>query len=425
MNPPPPGPPEKPRPAAHPFAFTVLVVPFGATFGFVSVALAFLATQRGLTVQQGAELIAAGMFPNVVKLLWAPIADTTLTRKHWYVLGCVLSAAGMFAMAAVPLGPATLRLMEVIIFVTSVASTFLGFAVEAMMAHLTPPADRGRVSGWFQAGNLGGNGIGGGVGLWLLTNLPAGWMAGLILGVLTLACAAALPLLPEVVAEPRSASVVGTVHNVLADFWQAISSRDGVLSAVLCFVPVGTGAASGVLAQAEVAAHWNAGVHAVELVQGFLTGIISMVGCVVGGYGCKRLGSRTAYVVYGGIMAAVTAAMAVLPASPLVYVAGGLTYSFITGFCFAAFSAFVLDAIGTGNAATKYNGFASISNTPIWYMGLLLAAVETRLGARGMLYAESLCGLLGILAFSAAAAAWRRRAPAEPASLRSEATTPG
>ena len=409
------GPSEKPRPAAHPLAFTVLVVPFGATFGFVSVALAFLATQRGLTVQQGAELIAAGMFPNVVKLLWAPVADTTLTRKRWYLLACVLSAAGMFAMAAVPLGPSTLRLMEAVIFITSVASTFLGFAVEAMMAHLTPPADRGRVSGWFQAGNLGGNGIGGGMGLWLLTNLPAGWLAGLILAGLTLACAAALPLLPEVPAEARPTSIAGTVRNVALDFWRAMSSRDGVLSAVLCFVPVGTGAASGVLAQAEVAAHWHAGVHAVELVQGFLTGVISMVGCVVGGYGCKRLGSRTAYVVYGAAMAGVTATMAVLPASPLVYVAGGLTYSFITGFCFAAFSAFVLDAIGAGNAATKYNGFASISNAPIWYMGLLLAAVETRLGGRGMLFAESAFGLLGILVFSATAAAWRRPVPAAAA----------
>ena len=318
----------------------------------------------------------------------------------------------MFAMAAVPLGPSTLRLMEAVILITSVASTFLGFAVEAMMAHLTPPADRGRVSGWFQAGNLGGTGIGGGLGLWLLTNLPAGWLSGLILAVLMLACVTALPLLPDVPAESRHTSIGGAMRNVAVDLWQVARSRDGVLSAVLCFVPVGTGAVSGVLAQAEVASHWGAGAHTVELVQEFLTGLISMVGCIVGGYGCKRLGSRNAYLVYGGIMAAVTAVMGALPATPLVYVACSLTYSFITGFCFVAFSAFVLDAIGAGNAATKYNGFASISNTPIWYMGLLLAAVETRFGASGMLFAESACGLLGILVFSAAAAAWRRPIPA-------------
>ena len=70
-------------------------------------------------------------------------------------------AVGMFAMAAVPLGPSTLGLMSLIVLATSVAATFLGFAVEAMIAHLTPAADRGRVSGWFQAGNLGGVGLGG------------------------------------------------------------------------------------------------------------------------------------------------------------------------------------------------------------------------------------------------------------------------
>lgn len=408
MNPLRTGPLGKTRPAPHPFVYTVLIVPFGASFGFVSVALAFLATQRGLTVQQGAELIAMGMFPNVWKFFWAPVADTTLTRKRWYLLSCVLSAAGLFAMAAVPLGPSTLLLMDLAILLTAVASTFLGFAVEAMVAHLTPPADRGRVSGWFQAGNLGGNGIGGGVGLWLLTNLPAGWLAGLMLAVLTLACAAVLPLLPDVPAESRNTSMSGAIRNVGVDLWQVARSRDGFLSAVLCFVPVGTGAASGVLAQAEVAAHWGAGVHAVELVQGFLTGLISMAGCIIGGYGCKLLGSRRAYVVYGGIMAAVTAFMAVSPASPFVYVAGSLAYSLTTGFCFAAFSSFVFDAIGAGNAATKYNGFASLSNTPIWYMGLLLAAVDTRLGPKGMLLAESACGVIGILVFSAVAAAWRR-----------------
>ncbi|MFA5057353.1 MAG: MFS transporter [Opitutaceae bacterium] len=409
MKPPRPGPLEAPRRVPHPFVYTVLILPFGASFGFVSVALAFLATRQGLTVQQGAGLIAAGMFPNVWKFFWAPVGDTTLTRKRWYLIACVLCAAGMFAQAAVPLGPATFRLMAVVILVTSTAATFLGFAVEALVAHLTPPADRGRVSGWFQAGNLGGTGIGGGLGLWLLIHLPAGWQAGLVLAALTLGCAGLLPLLPDVPAESRGTSMAGAIRNVAVDLWQVIRSRDGVLSAVLCFVPVGTGAAAGVLTQAEVAARWGAGANEVELVQGLLTGVISMGGCLVGGSLCRRLGARPAYAVFGGCMAAVTAVMAVLPATPAVYVACSLAYALVTGLCFAAFSAFVLDAIGAGNAATKYNGYASLSNFPIWYMGLGLAAVETHLGPQGMLLSESVCGVLGILVFAAATAAWRPR----------------
>ena len=73
-----------------------------------------------------------------------------------------------------------------------------------------------------------------------------------------------------------------------------------------------------------------------------------------------------------------------------------------------------LVAIGAKLAATKYNGFASISNTPIWYMGLLLAAAQTQFGARGMLATESVFGVVGILVFVAATRVWR---PAAAASL--------
>ena len=369
----------------HPFIFAVLIAPFGASGGFITVALAFLATQRGLTVQQGAELIATMMLPNVWKFFWAPIADTTLSRRRWYLISSLCCAAGTFATAAIPLGPPTLRLIQILVLATSVANTFLGFSVEAMMAHLTPKANRGRVSGWFQAGNLGGAGIGGGLGLWLLTKLPAGWEAGLILAIVMLGCAAVLPLLPDVAAESRNTSIGGAVRRVGSELWEVIRSRDGVLAAVLCFVPVGTGAAAGVLAQSSVAAHWGAGSGQVELVQGFLGGIVSMFGCIAGGYGCARLGARTSYVVFGGIMATITAVMALLPATPLIYVAGNLAYAFVNGLCFAAFTGFVLDAIGAGVAATKYNGFAFASrrNTPIWYMGLFLAAVQTSLGPPG------------------------------------------
>ncbi len=390
-------------------------MPFGASFGFVSVALAFLATRHGLTVQQGAELIAAGMFPNTVKFFWAPVADTTLSRRRWYLLSSVLCAAGMLAMAVVPLGPSTFLLMGAVVLVTSVAATFLGFAVEAMIAHLTPPADRGRVSGWMQAGNLGGSGLGGGAGLWLLNTLPAAWEAGLVLAILTLACAAPMALLPDVPAESRGASLAGTIRNLALDFWHTVWSRDGILSGLLCFLPVGTGAAAGVLTQAAVAVHWGAGEHEVELVQGVVYGIVSMAGCLAGGYLCRFLGPRNSYALFGGLMAAVTATMSILPATLVTYVTFSLLYALVSGLCYAAFTGFVLDTIGAGNAATKYNAYASLSNLPIGYMGLVLAAADTRLGPKGMLLTEAASGVAGIIVFAIAAVCWRPRTAASEA----------
>ena len=395
------------RRSPHPFVYTILVLPFGASSGYASVTLAYLATKSGLSVEQGAVLVAASLFPQMWKFFWSPVADLTLSRRRWYLLSCVMCAAGMFGTAAVPLEPPTFRLVEALVLASSVAATFLGFALEGLIAHLTPPSDRGRVSGWYQAGNMAGTGIGGGIGLWLASNLHHGWESGLILGALTLGCAAVLPWIPDVPAESRGMSAGKAIGNTAVDFWRMIRSRVGVLSAILCIVPVGTGAASGVLAQAEVAANWGAGPGHVELVQGFLNGIVSMFGSIVGGYGCIRLGGRVGYVVFGGFMAAITAAMALLPATPPTYISCSLAYAFATGLCYAAFSCFVLEAIGAGSAATKYNALASLSNAPIWYMGLILAAVAQHRGPRDMLFAESGFGLLGILVFAVVAGAWR------------------
>ena len=385
----------------------MLYLPYGAVNGFVNVALAFLATKHGLSVEQGAILVAAALVPQIWKFLWAPVADATLGRRRWYLLSVTLCAIGMFAMAAVPLNAGSFKFMEVIILMASLASTFLCFAVEGMVVHLTPPLDMGRASGWMQAGNLGGVGFGGGLGLWLFSVLPGPWETGLILAGLTLACALMLPLIPDVPADVLGTTPIAAARHTVVELWRIMRRRDGALCALLCFVPVGTGAASAVLGQAEVAAHWSVGANTVSVIQGFLGGVLSMVGCVSGGYGCIRLGARTGYIVYGALMAVTTLAMALLPQTPLVYIVGCLVYQFTTGLTYAAFTAFVLETIGTTLAATKYNCFASLSNTPIWYMGLVLAAVETSFGTRGLLFAESAFGVLGIMVFVAAARTWR------------------
>ena len=152
------------------------------------------------------------------------------------------------------------------------------------------------------------------------------------------------------------------------------------------------------------------------LVQGFLTGIVSMIGCLAGGWVCQRLSGRVSYAVFGAMMACVTAAMAFSPMTPTMYVLYNVVYAFVTGLSYAAFSALVLDAIGhEGHAATKYNGFASLSNTPIWYMGLLLAWAQTRWGAKGMLLLETALGVAGIALFALASLALGARKSARDA----------
>src|SRR5690349_17321815 len=79
----------------HPGVYTILIAPFGAVYGYVAVAIGFLVTRYGMSVEDGALLTACAVFPHVWKFFWAPIADTTLTRKRWYLIAVCVCAAGV------------------------------------------------------------------------------------------------------------------------------------------------------------------------------------------------------------------------------------------------------------------------------------------------------------------------------------------
>ena len=129
---------------------------------------------------------------------------------------------------------------------------------------------------------------------------------------------------------------------------------------------------------------------------GVAGGLVSAVGCLVGGWLCDRMDRKTAYAIYGVLQAGCAVAMAIAPRSPAMYVLFTSLYSLITGLTYAGFSAVVLEAMGLGAAATKYSVFASLSNTPIWYMTLVDGWAQARWGSAGMLETEAVCCLLGL-----------------------------
>ena len=173
-----------------------------------------------------------------------------------------------------------------------------------------------------------------------------------------------------------------------------------------------TGAAV-VLTQAKVAAFWGATEHEVALMQGFASAFVTAIGCFCGGWLCQRIRPRTAYALIGILMAVVATAMAASPATVAMYVAFNLLYAFTVGLVYAAFTAFVLVSMGSGSGATKYNLFASLSNFPLWWLGLALGAAADRWGPRTMLLTEAAFGVVGVSCFFLAAARIRRSSLAE------------
>ena len=385
----------------------VLIIPFGLVTGFISVTLGYLLGKAGVKAEGVAALVAVSFIPQTWKFLWAPVADLTLTRKSWYALSAVFSGIGLAALGAIPPVAESLPLMSAVAFGASLATTFLAMSVESLMAYGTPDAERGRAGGWFQAGNLGGFGIGGGAALWIAENLPQPWLPGATLGVACIVCCLALAFIAEPEKFERPPRVLGSVVQVVRDLWSVVRSRPGFLALLICFLPISTGAATNLWA--AIAADWRAPASTVALVTGALGGVASAIGCLVGGYWCDRMERKKAYWVFGIAQSACAIAMAASPRTEFVYIAYVMLYAFISGLTYAAFSAVVLEAIGHGAAATKYNVFASLSNMPIAYMTLVEGWAHTRWGAGTMLWTEAGICMAAIVFFMGMQIALRDR----------------
>jgi PAT family beta-lactamase induction signal transducer AmpG len=386
-----------PQKNIHPIVFTFLILPMGVMSGFVNVTLAFLYTKAGLSVEQVATLVAAGLSPHIFKFLWAPLVDSTLSAKKWYVIANTASATGMLAMGVLPVTGANIILLSSIVWISNFAVTFVAMSSESIMAYDVPDKLKGRAGGYFQAGNLGGSGLGGGIGLLLAQRLPEAWMTAVIIAGTCFLCGLALFFVNDVKSSVREEGLITSFQNVLKDIWLILKSHSGLLVLILCFLPLGTGAASNLWA--AVADDWKASADTVALITGVMGGLVSAAGCLVGGWICDRINRKTAYWLFGLLGAITAIGMALSPKTELMYVIWTSFYAFVVGLSYAGFTAVVLEAIGAGAAATKYNIFAALSNTPIYYMIYINGQAHTRWGASGMLNMEALFGVAAVLFF--------------------------
>jgi PAT family beta-lactamase induction signal transducer AmpG len=388
----------------------VLIIPFGVSAGYVQGPIGYLLRHAGVSVGQAAGIVALSVLPHTYKFAWAPVVDTTLDQKRWYLMAGIASSLGIASLGMFPATRAGLALLATVVFAGSCATTFLGMSVESLMAYSTPEDQKGRAGGWFQAGNLGGVGLGAGLGLWLSQRLPWTGTASAIVGGLCLLCCGALFFVPTPERTHGREGFVKGLVEVVRDLVRVARGRAGLLALILCFLPIGSGAASGLWA--TVADDWKASADTVALVTGLLAGVISALGCIVGGWICDRMDRKLAYVLYGLLQAACAIGMALMPHTQPMFVAWASLYAFITGLTYAGFSAFVLEAIGKGAAATKYNVYASLSNFPIYYMTNVDGWAHDRWSATGMLFTEAALCMIGAAVFMGLIAAFgRARAP--------------
>jgi MFS family permease len=288
---------------------------------------------------------------------------------------------------------------------SSAASTLVSMSAEILLTHGVKSSVRGRASGWAQAGNMGGTGIGGGLGLALAQNFTQPWISGLVLALVCIGCGAFLFLIPPVEPERDGRHYVARLKQVVIDVWSVARSRLGYLALIIMILPIASGSAP----WAAIADDWRANAEMVAIVTGVLGGLASAVGALVGGYICDRLDPKTSYCLFGIAVGAVAVLMAWSPHTPLAFAIGTLAYQLIVGCGYAGYSAIVLEAIGKKSAATNFNLMAAVSNMPLAFMTSFDSWMHDRHGVQAMLYGELLLPCATILAFGLFVTATRPR----------------
>jgi MFS family permease len=156
----------------------------------------------------------------------------------------------------------------------------------------------------------------------------------------------------------------------------------------------------------------------VTIVNGVANGLLTAVGSLVGGWVCDRMNRRLAYALAGAATAVVGIAMSMAPLSPATYAVGALVYMLVTGFCYAAFSAMVLEIIGAQKgaaASAQYTLFTAAGNGAIAYVTAVDGWGYAHHGPRGLLVTDALANIVGIAMLLGLSYALLRPRAASPA----------
>jgi MFS transporter, PAT family, beta-lactamase induction signal transducer AmpG len=366
------------------------LIPSGISQGFVSITLPYLFTQKGFSVELSAGIVAFGLSANIWRFATGPLADATLSLKKWYGIALAATIITLMALCVLPYNNKQTATLYLLVFLSQLAATLTVLPVSSIMAHRIKEEEKGLASGWFQAGSLGGTGIGGGIGLWLATHYNI-TIAAIVVSICMLLCCWPLYKIADVVVD-KSIHFTKQLKEVFIDSIAMLKTPLTLFVMFLVMSPIGSGAAS--YLWSAVGKDWHADADTIALSSGIISGLLSALGSIAGGWICDKWNVFTGYFFAGTICALVTIVMALCSYTPVVFIGGVLLYAFALGLCYSAFSATLLFAIGKKSAATRYAVLASLGNISVVYMTALDGRVHDAYNSKIMLLFESFAGLV-------------------------------
>lgn len=380
----------------RPFTIFLLMLPAGISQGFVFVTLPYLLTHNGFSVAQTAAIVALGTSPSLFRFVLGPVVDVSLSLRKWYWISIAAIVVTLLLLSVTPFTVKGAAVLSVLVFISQVAVNISFLPIGAFMAKTVEESKKGKASGWYQAGSLAGTGIGGGAGLWIANHFNAP-VSGIALSIACLAFALIVLSLRDI-EHQKEKTLKQELSGLGKDLLSMIKVPVTLFAIILILVPIGTGAMANLWS--AMAEDWKVDADTVALITGLLSGLISSLGCVAGGYLADRRGIWFAYLGSGVACALVTIVMAVMPMQSTVYIAGVLVYAFTMGMIYAAFTSVVLFAIGKKHAATKFSLMGSIGNIPVVYMTSFDGWMHDQYNSKIMLMAEAIIGITFVILFT-------------------------
>ncbi|HWO24676.1 MAG TPA: MFS transporter [Kofleriaceae bacterium] len=401
-----------------PWLFGLTCIPYGVVGAFIGGVMPFLARKSGSSVSDIGWFVTLMFLPPVLQFLYAPIIDFGPRRKHWLLIVTGIGAAALVGAMAMPL-PGRLVPFLAFAFVAQLISGLVGSCNGGLMATMITDDVRGRAGAWYNIGNLCGGGIFGALAVYLLGK---GWepvTVGLLLAAAMIVPALAVLAIDEPPREKGRAA--GEVFgSLLRDVRGVLLSRGGATGLLLFLSPVGTAALVnfwsalatdyvrpdllGEMAKLDATAAKalldERAAEVVAFVNGPIGQGLTAVGALAGGYLCDRTNRRAMYLLAGALTAVCGIGMALSSPSEGTFVWGALVYALITGFCYTAFTATVLETIGGSKAAasTRYAMCVASGNLAIAYVGLIDTRFASEAHIEHVVWSDAALNLGGVVA---------------------------
>jgi MFS family permease len=378
-----------PRRWPRPWLFGLLVLPLGIYVGFIWTALPLLLSQAGLAIGQIARISAILQVPPILLFLWTPVVDVKLRRRTWLVLGALVTS--LLLWVACQFGTSHVRVLTALLFFAGVVVALVPAGCGGLMATMLPVSAQAKASGWNQAGNWAGVGLGGAVVLWLVARFS------LLVAGLAAAALIALPaFLAYTITEPApvaSSWFRGRFAQFRKETVTLFRSPRRRWSVLLLLAPGSTCAAQTLLP--ALASHYGVGATGVLWTNGVAGGIVLGLGALCSVLIPAEWDRRLTYA-GSGLTNAFASILLLAGNRPSVYFWGTLLYLLTSGLCNARFVALVLDVIEPDDRdpSTWFSVLLSASNIPIASLIWLEGQSFNKFGTHGLLWTDAAANFL-------------------------------